>query len=110
MRSVRLLVVLAVAALGFTAANSQLRADDKKSPDQAFIRAANEIGQAEVKLGQLAEQSGMSDAVKKFGARMVEDHSKAGDELKQAASQSNITLPTDMSAKDKATYDMLSKL
>ena len=65
---------------------------------------------AEVKMGQLAQDKGTSDSVKKFGQRMVEDHSKAGDELKKAAAQENITLPDDVSAKDKATYDALSKL
>jgi putative membrane protein len=78
--------------------------------DTSFAKKAAAGGIAEVKMGQLAQQKGTAESVKKFGARMVEDHSKAGDELKQAVSQSNITLPTDMSAKDKATYDMLSKL
>jgi putative membrane protein len=78
--------------------------------DTQFAKKAAQGGMAEVKLGQLAQQKGTADSVKKFGARMVEDHSKAGDELKQAASQEKITLPTDISAKDKTTYDMLSKL
>ena len=48
--------------------------------------------------------------MKSFGKRMVDDHSKAGDKLKEVASRKNITLPTDISAKDQATYDRLSKL
>jgi putative membrane protein len=78
--------------------------------DTVFAKKAAQGGMAEVKLGQLAQQKGTADSVKKFGARMVEDHGKAGDELKQVAAQEKITLPTDVSAKDKATYDMLSKL
>jgi putative membrane protein len=78
--------------------------------DTVFAKKAAQGGMAEVKMGQLAQQKGTAASVKKFGARMVEDHTKAGDELKQAASQSNITLPADMSAKDKATYDMFAKL
>ncbi|HEX4378531.1 MAG TPA: DUF4142 domain-containing protein [Candidatus Acidoferrum sp.] len=78
--------------------------------DTMFAKKAAQGGMAEVKLGQLAQQKGTAESVKKFGARMVEDHGKAGDELKQAASQANITLPTDISSKDKATYEMLSKL
>jgi putative membrane protein len=85
-------------------------AQSSAANDTTFAKKAAAGGIAEVKMGQLAQQKGTAVSVKKFGARMVEDHSKAGDELKQAASQSNITLPTDMSAKDKATYDMLSKL
>jgi len=65
---------------------------------------------AEVKLGQLAQEKGSSDAVKSFGKRMVDDHSKAGDKLKEVASHESITLPSDLSAKDQATYDRLSTL
>jgi len=78
--------------------------------DTQFAKKAAQGGMAEVKLGQLAQEKGTSDSVKKFGQRMVEDHSKAGDELKRAAARENITLPDDISAKDKATYDSLSKL
>jgi putative membrane protein len=78
--------------------------------DSQFAKKTAQGGMAEVKLGQLAQAKGTSDSVKKFGQRMVEDHTKVGDELKRAAAQENITLPDDVSAKDKATYDSLSKL
>jgi len=45
-------------------------------------------GMAEVKLGELAQQKGTSDKVKDFGQKMVTDHSKAGDDLKQVAQRS----------------------
>jgi len=41
---------------------------------------------------------------------MVDDHSKANDQLKQLASSKGIEVPTDLSAKDKATKERLSKL
>jgi putative membrane protein len=78
--------------------------------DAQFAKKAAQGGMAEVKMGQLAQDKGTAESVKKYGARMVEDHGKAGDELKQAASQGNLTLPTDLSTKDKTTYDSLSKL
>jgi putative membrane protein len=78
--------------------------------DDTFVRKAAQGGMAEVKLGQLAQSNGSSDAVKQFGQRMVTDHSKANDQLKDAAAKENITVPTDISAKDQATYDSLSKL
>jgi putative membrane protein len=78
--------------------------------DTTFAKKAAEGGLAEVKMGQLAQQKGTANSVKKFGARMVEDHTKAGDELKGVAAQEKITLPSDMNTKDKATYEMLSKL
>jgi putative membrane protein len=78
--------------------------------DAHFAKEAAQGGMAEVKLGQLAQEKGANDSVKSFGERMVDDHSKAGDKLKEVTSRENIALPTDISAKDQATYDRLSKL
>ena len=78
--------------------------------DTHFAKEAAQGGMAEVKLGQLAQEKGTSEAVKRFGKRMVEDHSKAGDELKETAGKESINLPTAMAAKDQALYDRLSKL
>jgi putative membrane protein len=78
--------------------------------DRAFVKKAAEGGLAEVELGQLATQKASSDDVKKFGQRMVDDHSKANDQLKQVAAQEHIDLPTEPSAKDKATKARLEKL
>jgi putative membrane protein len=78
--------------------------------DAHFAKEAAQGGMAEVKLGQLAQEKGANDSVKSFGKRMVDDHSKAGDKLKEVTLRENITLPTDISAKDQATYDRLSKL
>ena len=78
--------------------------------DAHFAKEAAQGGMAEVKLGQLAQGKGSNDSVKSFGKRMIDDHSKAGDKLKELASRESIPLPTDISAKDQATYDRLSKL
>jgi putative membrane protein len=85
------------------------RATEPKS-DADFAREASQGGEAEVKLGQLAMQNGQSDAVKNFGKKMMDDHIKAGESLKAAATKSNIDLPAGLSPKDQATYDRLSKL
>lgn len=78
--------------------------------DTKFMKEAAEGGMAEVALGQLAAEKASGSDVKKFGQRMVDDHSKANDELKQLASQKNVDLPQDLSAKDKATKATLEKL
>jgi putative membrane protein len=78
--------------------------------DEAFVRVAARGGLAEIKLGKLAMDQGSNEGVKAFGTRMVAEHTKAGDELKEAAKEENIGLPTDLSAKDQTTHDRLSKL
>ena len=78
--------------------------------DENFLRNAAEGNIAEVKFGKLAEEKGQSEEVKKFGKRMVEDHGKANEELKQIGSREGINLPTDWSRKHAQKYDALAKL
>jgi putative membrane protein len=65
---------------------------------------------AEVELGKLATQKAASDAVKQFGQKMVDDHSKANDQLKQVASKENITIPDSLDSKHQSRIEKLSKL
>jgi len=85
-------------------------AASKQGSDQKFVLDAAKGGMAEVELGKLAQDKASNDQVKNFGKRMVDDHSKANDELQTLAKNKNITLPTDLDPKDKALKDRLSKL
>lgn len=80
------------------------------NPDAAFAKEAAIGGMAEVELGNVAKERGSSSDVKQFADRMVTDHGKANDELKQWAQQKSVTLPTELDAKHKATRDRLAKL
>jgi putative membrane protein len=88
----------------------QTNSANRMTADNSFVTKAAQGGMAEVKLGELAKDHASSQQVKDFGQQMVTDHTKANDELKSVASKKNITLPTDVDAKDQATYDRLSKL
>ncbi len=78
--------------------------------DHHFVMEAARGGMAEVELGKLATQKAQNADVKAFGQMMVDDHSKANDELKSLASGKGITVPSDLDAKDKATVSRLEKL
>ena len=68
--------------------------------DTKFVKEAADGGMAEVELGKLAQDKGSSSAVKQFGQRMVDDHGKANDQLKQLAlRKKKIELPQEPSAK-----------
>ena len=96
--------------LGHQESSPVLSTTEAVMKDEAFVRAAARGGLSEIKLGKLAMDQGSNEAVKAFGTRMVAEHTKAGDDLKEAAKEENIGLPTDLTAKDQATYDRLSKL
>jgi len=100
-----ILGTLAVSGLSGATSDTAMSAGDSH-----FAMKAAAGGMAEVKLGELALRNASSQDVKTFGQRMVDDHTKANDNLKQIASKDNINLPTSIDAKDQATYDRLSKL
>jgi putative membrane protein len=88
-----------------TQAQSTLSSSDRK-----FIEEAGKGGLAEVEFGQLAEQKAQSPDVKQFGQKMVSDHSKINDQLKQMASRKDVNLPSGLEGSEKREYDKLQKL
>lgn len=96
---------------GATTANANGgRGSMRMSNDQKFVTMAALGGMEEVELGRLAAGKGASDEVRQFGQRMVDDHSKAGDDLKQVASGKGWTLPTSLAAKHQSDVQKLSAL
>ena len=78
--------------------------------EKSFMREAAQGGVAEVKLGALAATQGSRESVRRFGQHMVDDHSKAGDELRQVARDKGISLPGTMDSESRALYNRLSRL
>lgn len=78
--------------------------------DLSFMNEAAPGGNAEVELGRMAENQGMSKEVKAFGRKMVEDHSKANQELMQLAQQKNVMLSPDLMPKHKEAMEKLARL
>jgi putative membrane protein len=78
--------------------------------DLAFMNSAAPGNMAEVELGKMASTKAASNDVKQFGQKMVEDHSKANDELKQLAAQKKVMLPPDVMPGHKQLMEKLSKL
>lgn len=83
-------------------------ASGMSAADTKFAHEAAIGGMTEVELGKVAVQKASNDKVKQFGQRMIDDHTKAGDQLKSLAAKKNITLPTEMDAKSKAMVDKMS--
>jgi putative membrane protein len=62
--------------------------------DVSFIQKAGGGGQQEVENGKLAEKQGKSADVKRIGARMVADHTKANKELTELANRKGVKFDT----------------
>lgn len=62
--------------------------------DAAFLTTAAKRQQSEIQLSQLAAERSESEPVKQFAQRMVQDHTKANQEISKLAETLGITLPT----------------
>jgi putative membrane protein len=92
------------------AAGTQTGMGNLSAQDRDFLMDAAMGGMMEVELGRMATQQGMSEAVKQFGQRMVDDHSKANQELMSLAQSKGITLPTTMDDKHHKDMQKLSAM
>lgn len=74
-----------------------------------FAKKAAHGNLKEVALGELAVEKADSEAVKTFGQRMIDDHSKAQDDLERAAEQEDIELPDELDDKGRQKKQELSE-
>ncbi|QWT19848.1 DUF4142 domain-containing protein [Bacillus sp. NP157] len=81
-------VVLVLAAV---AAHAQQPAKIATA-DADFVRRASSAGLTEIALGKLAADQASSDSVKKFAARMVEDHSRGNEALGKLAGSKGVQI------------------
>jgi len=80
------------------------------SAERIFLENMARGNMAEVELGNLAQQKSSNQTVKDFGQRMVTDHTKLNDDLKQFAESRNITLPTKVSSAEASQKQKLEQL
>jgi putative membrane protein len=92
------------AAAGKSSSASLDRAERK------FVEETAMGGMAEVELAKVAQQKAGNDQVKQFAERMVQDHTKANDQLKQTASAKGVELPTSLDKKHQGEIDKMQKL
>lgn len=80
------------------------------SAEGDFVQRAAMDSRAEVELGNVAQQNASSDAVKQFGQRMVQDHSKASKELERLVSKKGIALSKTVDEDQRTDAVKFSKL
>ena len=105
-----IVIVSMVVSLPLAFAQQTGGTNPQSSSDNEFVTKAAGGGLAEVQLGQFAAQKASNPDVKQFAQKMVDDHSRANDELKNVASQKNVTLPTDLPPEEQQLRDRLQNM
>jgi len=77
--------------------------------DRDFVRDMGVMNLAEVAIGRLATEHASTDAVKKFGQLMIDDHTAPLGALRQVASQHDLEVPAQVDDKHRDQQDKLAK-
>jgi putative membrane protein len=77
------------------------------SSDRKFMQEAAVGGLSEVAMARVAVERASSEAVRDYARKMIEDHTRANEELMQLASTKGVALPT---APDAKHQQMLTRL
>lgn len=75
--------------------------------DRQFVDRATSAGLAEVEAGNLALHRATSPAVREFGRWMITDHTEMGEMLAHRAEHAGLSVPNQISEKDRAALDGL---
>jgi len=76
--------------------------------DADFLKAAAEASRTEVEAGKIAVAKGVNTQVKGFAQQMVDDHTKANDELDKLALAKGVVLPGGPTLTQKTKLELLS--
>lgn len=102
--------LVCIALATFVAAAPALAQDKMDKQDLQTLQKLAQGDTAEVETGKLAQEKAASADVKKFGARMVEDHGKMLEEKKQLAQAKGVKLPDGPGKKHEAEMKKLQGL
>jgi predicted outer membrane protein len=92
-----------------SAASSAAGGSMSKSDKKALVDMA-QANMAEIEAGKLAQSKSQSDQVKTFAQQMIDDHTKALNDVQQLAQQKGVTLPSEPNSQQKAMMAKLEKM
>ena len=114
----RLLMTAAIAGVLALPVSATLAQDAPKAAaesvvqqqDQQFATKAAADNMAELELARVAQQRASGDEVKDYAATLLEDHQKAGEELKKISEEQKLTLPSELPPEAEKAKEELSAL
>lgn len=85
-------------------------AQPASSPDAKFVTRTAQANLAEVQMSAWAKDHALSDEVRAFASKVLDDHTKLADELRGLAAKEGAPLVPDLDAKDAAEIDRMKTL
>ena len=79
------------------------------STDKAFLKSAAEADMTEAHVGKMAQDKSSTDAVRNFGQSLVQDHTKAYEELTTLANKTGENIPKGIDTRRIRTIEELTR-
>jgi len=80
------------------------------SPDERFVMRTAQANLAEVQMSDWAKGHALSDEVRKFASKVVNDHTVLADELRSLAARESAAPVADLDPKDAAEIERMKTL
>ena len=106
MKSIRSLILPLICLSAVMSAGGAL-ADTVAHSDASFMKDAAHAGQMEIEGSRLALTKASSQQVKDFAQKIIDDHTKAGQELATLAAAKGVKLPDEPSLAQKTKLKLL---
>lgn len=104
-------IVVSVCTASIAAGCSFLQTSAEVTPvDQQFMLTAASVGTAEVDMAELAARQAGDPAVKAYGQRLAQAHTRINDELTELAERKHVKLIKAMDPANRTLYEELTHL
>ncbi len=105
-------ILLMLGTIGIISFATAAQAGIFSTSAQDFVTKASIAGQFEIQSSKLAVQKSQNDDVKDFAQRMIDDHTAADDQLKNAvaSSNTNLQISEDLDSKHQKLIAKLNSL
>jgi putative membrane protein len=110
MRSSTILSTGTVAFMALTLCALNAQSASSTGANRMFLKKAIEGDLAQIRMGELAQEKGTNEEVKKFGEKLVTDHGANLEAARSVAQSIGLEPPTTTNANQNATHDRLNKL
>ncbi len=98
-------------AAGTTASGTGTASSAKLSrADRNMLMSMAQANMAEIEMGRMAQNKSQNEQVKNFAQQMIDDHSKALDDVRQLAQERGLTLSNDLDRANRAKANRLAAL
>jgi putative membrane protein len=95
---------------GASASDSKNSVGKISQADEKLMKELAAANMAEIKAAQIALDKSKDDQVQKFAQKMLDDHTKAHEKVRDLAQIKNVSLPNDLEGKHQAEMKKLSNL